>query len=296
MLGLLASHRGSRFIYKVEDLYPDIAVELGAVSRDGLTDRVLSRLSSRLLSHADTVVTLDQAMADVVRHRGARKVEIIPNWADGQAISPDSEAGRRFREEHGLEGRFIVLYSGNLGLAHRFDAVCTAAQILEGSDSHIMFLFVGDGPRLFEVKQAAGGLTNVRFLPYQPRENLRELYNAADMHLLTLRHEAAGLLVPSKYAAALGAGKPVLMVGGAGADLFKEIEIERVGWAVDHDDAQIISVLNSAAEGAESVSEFGERARKLFDRKYSREICTHTYFQLVVELTNDRTSRFELTE
>ena len=149
-------------------------------------------------------------------------MEVIPNWADGEAIRPDPEAGRGFRREHGLEDRFVALYSGNLGLAHRFDAVVEVAKMLEMSKPEALLMFVGGGPRLDSLRSAVDGLTNVRFLPYQPRERLGELYNAADAHLVTLRDEVAGLLVPSKYAAALAAGKPVLLVGGRGADLFDE--------------------------------------------------------------------------
>jgi glycosyltransferase involved in cell wall biosynthesis len=281
VLGRMAGRNGSKFVYKVEDLYPDVAVALGTISEGSIADRVFSRLSRWLLSGADAVVALDEAMAQRLKDRGARRVEVIPNWADGEAIRPDKEAGERFRREHDIEDRFVVLYSGNLGLAHRFVPVVEAAKRLEESKPEALVLFVGGGPRLEEVRAAVEGQSNVRFLPYQPRERLDELYNAADVHLVTLRDEVAGLLVPSKYAAALAAGKPVLLVGGRGADLFEEIQEARVGWALDHDPRLLEDAIVEAIERPAIVQGMGSRARALFDRKYSRTRCTEAWADLL---------------
>jgi glycosyltransferase involved in cell wall biosynthesis len=282
--GKVAQLRGSRFVYKVEDLYPDVAVALGAFEKRGIVDWFFSRVSSSLLRSADAVVALDTAMAEVLRERGARRVEVIPNWADGAAIYPDAKAGDRFRCEHGLEGQFVALYSGNLGLAHRFDAVCEAARKLEESESNVVFFFVGGGPRLEEVRYATRDLENIRFLPYQPRDRLHELYNSADLHLISLRDEVAGLLVPSKYAAALAAGKPVILVGGSGADLYGEIKEERVGWVCEHEPERVATAIRAAAGDRLLLAECGGRARALFERKYSRKAATKRWGELLREV------------
>ena len=197
-------------------------------------------------------------------------MEVIPNWADGEALAEDSAAGARFRAEHGLGERLVVLYSGNLGLAHRFDAVVAAARELATTAPAVLFLFVGAGPRLAEVQAGAAGLDNVRFLPYQPREALRALYSAADIHLVTLRDEVAGLLVPSKYAAALAGSRPVLLVGGRGTDLHTEITRERLGWALAHDPRGIAAVLAEAVSARAEVVTCGKLGRKTFERSYTR--------------------------
>lgn len=285
ILGIAARLRGSRFVYKVEDLYPDVAVALGTLSDGSLLARTLARLSRYLLSRADACVALDEAMRRVLCARGAQRAEVIPNWADGEAIRPDSEAGTRFRQEEDLGKDFLVLYSGNLGRAHRFDAVVEAAGILSDRQPPVRFLFVGEGPRLAEVRAATAWLGNVRFLPYQPRERLQELYNAADIHLVTLRDEAAGLLVPSKYPAALAAGKPVLIVGGRETDLHEEVARERVGWACAHSAERVASIVREAAEQPAELGAMGKRGRQLFDRKYSRRIATGKWLDLLCSLT-----------
>jgi colanic acid biosynthesis glycosyl transferase WcaI len=280
-LGLVARLRGARFVYKVEDLYPDVAVMLGALNAGSLVSRGAAWLSRLLLRRANVVVALDGAMAHALSGRGADTVEVIPNWADGRAIRPDAVAGAAFRQEHGLEGRFVVLYSGNLGLAHSFTAVTQAARTLATLEPRLLFLFVGAGPRLEEVQAEAWGLDNVRFMPYQPRERLRGLFNAADVHLVTLRNEVAGMVVPSKYPTALAAGKPVLLVGGLGTEMREEIEREGVGWCCNHDAAGVRAVLLHACRHPEAHDEMRAKARTLLERKYERRLCTRRWAELL---------------
>ena len=281
VLGLLARLRGARFVYKVEDLYPDVAMMLGTLQAGSLVARAAAGLSRLVLRRADAVVALDGAMAEALSRRGARKVDVIPNWADGRAIRPDAEAGPTFRREHDLEGRFVVLYSGNLGLAHDFTAVTDAARTLAEVEPRLLFLFVGGGSRLAEVRAATEGLANVRFMPYQPREVLRRLFNAADVHLVTLRDEVAGMVVPSKYAGALAAGKPVLLVGGRGTEMHEEIEREHLGWCCKHESAAVRAALLHACRHTEVLDGMGARARKLLERKYERRLCTRQWAELL---------------
>lgn len=285
LLGYLARFRGARFVYKVEDLYPDVAVALGTLAPRSFVTRLTGALSRRVLGRADLVVALDGAMAASLRARGARRVEVIPNWADGEAIRPTPGAGHGLRAEWGIGAReVVVLYSGNLGLAHRFDAVCAAAHRLAAAKAPVRWVFVGDGPRLAEVRSATAGLSTVGFFPYQPRERLGELYAAADLHLVTLRDEVSGLLVPSKYAAALAAGRPVLLVGGSGTDMHEEITREQVGWALPHDPEVLAATLASAAADPADLVLGGNAARKLFEGQYARSLATSRWAALLAEL------------
>jgi glycosyltransferase involved in cell wall biosynthesis len=270
LLGLIAQLKGSRLICKVEDLYPHVAVALSAMRGDSLTARGLGRLSAAILRRADLVITLDEAMTEKVRSAGCRSVEVIPNWADEAAIRPDPAAGRAFRNAHGLGERFVVLYSGNLGLAHRFDAVAEAAAICATAAPPVLFLFVGNGARLREVKQETAGLHNVRFMEYRPRNELNRLYNAADLHLVTLRDEVSGLLFPSKYPAALAAGKPVLVVGGRGAPLEREIREQNLGWTCAHDAAAVFQAVRDAFDNPGKHPAMARNARAVFEARYSR--------------------------
>jgi len=284
VLGLLARLRGARFVYKVEDLYPDVAVALGTFGRHSPAARFFGRLSRAVLARADAVVALDEAMGRALQARGARRVAVIPNWADGEALRPDPETGAGLRAVYGLGDRFVVLYSGNLGLAHRFDAVIAAAREIAPVRPDVLFLFVGGGPRLPEVKRLAADLANVRFLPYQPREALGALYNAADVHLVTLRDEVAGLLVPSKYAAALAAARPVLLVGGAETEIAREIEDQGLGWVCPHDPEAVMAALKEALQVRGLLEEQGARARAVFEGRYERGGATARWSRVLADV------------
>ncbi len=279
VLGVLARFKGSRFIYKVEDLYPDVAVALGALRERALTTRLLHAVSRAVLRRAETCVALDEAMAQQLERRGARRVQVIENWADGEAIRALPEAGREFRRAEGLGDDMLVLYSGNLGRAHRFDAVVEAMERLD--DAPMQFLFVGAGARLPEVRRALADHPHVNFLPYQPRSRLPEMYAAADLHLVTLEDAVGGLLVPSKYAAALAAEKPVLLVGGGEMSLVEEISRQKVGWACQHDPNAIEGALREAASDPEARRRMGARAREVFAAHYSRAQNTARWIELL---------------
>ena len=273
LLGLIARMKGSRFIYKVEDLYPEIAIALSTLKRQSLLTNFLSRLSSLVLRKADCVVALDNAMSERLQNVGAAFVDTIPNWADGAAIRPDPQAGQSFRKANDLEGKFVVLYSGNAGLAHRFDAVMEAAKRCATEIPEVLFLFVGNGARSNEIRESATRLKNVRFMDYQARETLNELYNAADIHLVTLRDEVSGLLFPSKYPAALAAGKPVLLVGGQSAPFAREIQVNKLGWSCPHTSWMVVRALQAAIKNPGMLSAMGRTARHVFADRYSKTIA-----------------------
>lgn len=283
LVGLLAQWRGCKLVYKVEDLYPDIAVALGKMRPGTLAHRVFHRLSLLLLSRADRVVALDRAMAGTLEARGARRVDVIPNWSDGDAIRPEPRAGQEMRRMMGWGDSFVVLYSGNMGLAHRFDAVLDAARNMQESGFDMLFAFVGGGVRREEIVQASERLANVQVYGYRRREELNDLYNAADLHLVTLRNGVMGLLVPSKYAAALAAGKPVLVVGGVGSDLHEEVRQLGLGWVCAHRSSEVTAALHDAMNDPASLQAMGQRAREAFRARYSRAEATCRWARLLAE-------------
>ncbi len=286
-LGAALRWRGARFVYKVEDLYPEIGFALGVLSERSVLGRVLSRASRWVLRTADAVVGLDGAMAAALEARGARRVEVIPNWADGARLHPDATAGARFRSEHGLGDRFIVLYAGNHGLAHRFDAVLEAARLLAVREPRALFLFVGDGPRRGEVRDAAAGSPNMTVMEYQPGARLNALLNAGDLHLVTVRDEVAGMLFPSKYPAALAVGKPVLLAGGRGTAIAEEIAREGLGFACRHEPGEIAHAVLEGCNDPAGLRAAGDAGRRVFEERYERRSATGRWADLITALVRE---------
>jgi len=225
---VLARLRGARAVHWAQDLYPEVAEGVGVIDEDGLLARTMRGLSNWALRGHDRVVTVGRCMRErLVRERGLdpETVSVIPNWPPS-VVEPVPHDENPFRAEHDLDGRFVVMYSGNMGLAHPFDAVLDAAARLRGEAPDVLFLFVGEGPRKDELRQQVRrrGLDNVRFLPFQPMERLHQSLSAADLHLVTMRPELEGLVVPSKLYGALGAGRPALFLGPSGSEAARVIE------------------------------------------------------------------------
>ncbi len=272
-LGLALSRlRGARSVFWVMDVYPELACELGVLGRRSFATSVLSRLGRFPLSRSDVVIALGQTMADRLRSMGARRVEVIHNWADGEAIRPGPAESNPLRAAWGWDDRFVVLYSGNLGLAHEFDTVLGAAEALRG-EKDLLFAFVGEGPRLKEVREevARRGLPNVEFRPHVRRDELGNCLGAGDLHLLTMREGIPGLLVPSKIYGILAAGRPTLYVGPGEGEVPRMLREAACGTRVcAGDSAGLAAAIRGYRSDGERRAEEGRRARELFERRFTK--------------------------
>lgn len=228
--------RRTRHVHWAQDLYPELAEELGVLPRGGWMAGLLRRLSTQALRGCDRVIAVGRCMRDRLLQRGLDpgRTAVVPNWGHGAwpGLPGDPEMNP-FRQAHGLTGRFVVMYSGNFGMAHPFGSILEAATRLQASHPQAIFVLVGDGPRRSWLRDevAARGLANVLFLPYQPRETLAQSLGAADLHLATMEDNLCGLVVPSKVAGVVSAGRPCLFIGpreSEAARLLLEHEIGEV--------------------------------------------------------------------
>jgi len=282
---LVARRRAARSIYWVMDVYPELAFRLGVLRPGSPAGRLLSRIARSTLRGSDAVVALGESMAERLAAAGARSVTTIHNWADGEAIRPRPAEGHPQREAWGWERRFVVLYSGNMGLAHEFETVLEAAELLRGTEA-VRIAFVGGGPRRAEVEREVRrrGLTNVEFRPYVEREQLGLSLTAGDVHLLTLRDGMPGLLVPSKIYGILAAGRPTVYVGPETGEIADIIRAGRCGTRVAAGDARgLARAIERYARDAALREEEGRRARRLFEDRFDRPRALHAFLRLIQE-------------
>ncbi len=204
------------------------------------------------------------------------RIRVIPNWADMEAIRPVAAADNPLRREWGLQGKFVVCYSGNMGRAHEFDTILDAAQRLAVSAAEIRFLFIGGGAqrRLIEAAAQRRGLANVLFRPYQSRESLSLSLGVGDAHLVSLRPELEGYIFPSKLYGILAAGRPVVFVGDPEGEIALLVQREGIGAAVRQGDAAGLADELARLAGDAAVREaMGARARALLCERYDKAIA-----------------------
>ncbi len=215
LAGYLAARRlGVPFVMSYRDVFPEVARLLEDFQSETV-NRVLDGINRFLVRKADRIVALGETMRQkLVDEKGAdpRRVVVIPDWADCSAITPGPKRNR-FSEAHGLAEKFVVMHSGNLGLAQGLEILVQAAAYLNEFPA-IEVVFVGDGVKRAGLQEQvrALGLSNVRFLPYEPKEGLRDSFASADLFVVSLRRGLAGYIVPSKLYGILAAGRPFVGV------------------------------------------------------------------------------------
>ncbi|MBS0658855.1 MAG: glycosyltransferase family 4 protein [Verrucomicrobia bacterium] len=291
----LRRRTGGALVHWCQDIYPELAEELGVLGRGGFVARVLRRISTRSLQACDGIVSLGRCMSERLVARGLdpARLHLVPNWADHTNVHPLPRGASPLRSELGFAaGDFVVMYSGNFGLAHPFEAILEAAVSLAG-DRRIRFLLAGDGPRAATVREgvARRALPNVTFLPLQPRARLAESLGAADLHLVSMFDRLCGLVVPSKYYGVMAAGRPVAFLGPRGSEVARSLEECQAGVALDESDARgLVDAIRRLAEQPDAWSKTAEaatQAGRVFDLPTCAEKLTRAWEH---SLANRRTS------
>jgi glycosyltransferase involved in cell wall biosynthesis len=270
-----AAWRGSVLINWLQDLFPEVASALAPNAFPSWLEKGLIAARDRSLRLAARNVVLSEGMQARLVARGidARRVEVIPNWANAAEVVPRTTAESQTRRRLGLDPCFVVGYSGNLGRAHEFETLLGAARLLR-SDPDVAFLITGGGAKAASLQQAvqAEGLTNLVFQDYQPPELLGDSLAAADVHFVSLLPAMEGLIVPSKIYGILAAGRPAVFVGDPDGDVARLIGRSECGITVAvGQSARLARELRALRDDPQRVIAMGLRARSLALARYTSE-------------------------
>jgi len=267
--------KGAALVNWTQDLFPEIAESLH-VPGIVLVAPVLRRLRNLSLKLARTNVVLGEGMAARLRAEGVApdKIEVIHNWSPVEMEPPSAQpTANPLRAEWNLGRKFVVGYSGNFGRAHDFSTVLDAAALLRDlPELHILFVGAGAQRAWVEAHVADLGLTNVSFQPYQPLDRLALSLSVPDVHLVSLKPELEGLIVPSKFYSVLAAGRPVLFVGDPKSEMARRIDEADCGRAFPPGaHADLAAAIRQLASHPEKVAKMGERAHDLWAAHFQRK-------------------------
>jgi colanic acid biosynthesis glycosyl transferase WcaI len=265
LLGVvLSKRRGSRHFVYEQDMYPDVAVDLGQFKRGGITDRLVGFLADFARRDANGIIALGLCMKERLVARGipAERILVAENWANGEAIRPMSRPGD--------PSELVLLYSGNFGLAHDVETLTSAMLNLRESPE-FRFLFVGGGGRrsALEAFCKANSIDHAEFRDYVPRDQLSAGLAAGDIGIVTQHNVCCGTVVPSKLYGILAAGRPVLFIGPKAATPALTIARHDCGWQIEPGDVNsLCDLLRYLAANPEIVREAGIRARQALITHY----------------------------
>lgn len=255
----------------IQDYEIDAAFDLGLLPSGGLLHRFAKGCERLVRRGFARFSTISPSMLERLSQKGIdpARATLFPNWVDVETIRP-MDGENALRRELGIErDQIVLLYSGNMGMKQGLEILPQLASRLR-DHKNLHFIFCGDGAYRPQLEQAVADLENVSFLPLQPLERLNELLNAADIHLLTQRADAADLVMPSKLTGMLASGRPVIATAAPGTQVARAVEGH--GIAVVPDDLQALAdAAVVLAENPELRRSLGYAAREFAERELARD-------------------------
>jgi glycosyltransferase involved in cell wall biosynthesis len=286
-IGLVIARRyRAPFLVISEDVFPEIATELGRLTNPILV-ALLRRLVGYYLEHADHVVAIGERMKErlVVKGAARERVTVIPNWVDTSAVRPEPR-DNAWAREHRLDGKFVVMHSGNVGHAQNLDNLVRATTFLRDLDD-IAVPIIGFGARHAELRDLVSRLEadHVFFLEYQQRALLPQSLGAAHLHYVGLAKGLSGFVVPSRVYGVLAAGRPVIVAADPDSETAQLVSEVGCGVVLPPDRPELLAgMLRDAHGGKLDLERMGALGREYVEREADRSVALARYRSLVNSL------------
>lgn len=239
---------GGKLMYQIMDFNPEQVIAVKYSGNKAILDAMMW-WDKRSCRKADVVVTLGRDMQETLikRFEGEKLPNnvVINNWIDETQVYPlpaDDEHVMAFKKEHGLDGKFVIMTSGNIGLYYDFENILKIME--EHKDNKdVVFAFVGSGvvkPKLKEYAKEHH-LQNVVFIPFQKKEDINYSLNAGDVHIVTNAKGIKGVSVPSKIYGVLAVNKPIWGILEEGSEAWRIVEDAKCGVLIEAGDYENMS-------------------------------------------------------
>ena len=294
VLGLLgfffAKWYKAKFVYYCNDIYPDIGIITGKLTNPTI-NFLLDKITLFSFRNANKVICIGEAMQRKIINKNISKdrVIVIHNWADTSKLFPLAKNENPFVQTHGLHDKFIVAYSGNIGLTQNLLCILEVANYFK-INNKVGFLIIGEGAsksKLIKlVKQY--NLSNVNFLPYQPKETLQYSLSAADIHLIPFQKGLAGVMLPSKVYNILACGRPFISWVDKQSEIYDIAHKFKCGITPPAGSVRnMIRAINWAIKHPESLKKLGENGRKVATEYFDRKVSTSKFCKVLENVMSD---------
>ena len=223
-------------------------------------------------------------MREVILDKGvdSGRIVIVENWPE-QSVAEANSNEREFRRQHDLDGKFVVMYSGNMGLFHSFDSILRVALRLRDRDD-IAFVFVGQGARKREIVDAARSVGNIYVFDHQPEDKFSDMLASGDVHFVSLRAGYEGLIVPSKFYSILASGRPVIYEGKKKGEVARVIDEESCGVVIEPDSVDLLEKAITNYISSPSLREsHALRARLAYESRFERTVLASRYAHALLD-------------
>lgn len=275
------------FIYNLQDLFPKVAIELGALTNP-LAIKGFEGLERLVLTQANALSVICEGFKEHAVRLGVapERVYVIPNFTDAALITPQAHSS--YREAWGIaKDEVVLLFSGRMGYSQALDDVVAAWGLLrdEAEALKLRLVMVGDGAARADAERALAGDERVTFAPVQPREQLGDLLALADIGLAPLKAGLGGLSVPSKLLGLMASGCACIAQAEEGTDTERFVHEAGAGLVTPPGDVQALAdAMRSLATDKARRDEMGARGREAVVARYSEEVVVDAYEQMLLEV------------
>ena len=286
MLGVIGKRvKKAKLIYNIQDFNPE-QVRAVQFTQSKLVLGIMMTLDKYSCKQADRVVVVGRDMIETLKTRFTDLPDYayINNWINEEEIIPlpaDHRQVVQFKQKYDLQDKFVVMYSGNIGLYYDLQNIVKVIEKFQDR-SDVTFAFIGEGSVLEELRdyQKRHQVTNVVFIPYQDKSSLVYSLNAGDVHFVVNAKGIKGVSVPSKLYGVMAAGKPVLGILEEGSEARLIVEEAGCGISVDPGDYEAIEALIQKfieMKDSQQLKEMGSRGREYLVNYLTKDVSIRKY-------------------
>ncbi|MEH1919114.1 glycosyltransferase family 4 protein [Nostoc sp.] len=280
-------------VLNVQDILPEAAVRIGLLKNKWMI-RTLAALEKLAYRTAHTISVITDGFRENLVNKGVpvNKIVCIPNWVNVNFIRPLPKQSNSWISSHQLNGKFVVLYSGNIALTQGLETVIEAAVCLRHIKD-IVFVIVGESRALQRLQEycLSNGADNVLLLPLQPREKLPEMLAASDVGLIVQKHNVISFNMPSKIPLLLASGRPIVGSVPATGTAAKAIELSGGGIVVEPESPQAMAAaVHDLYANPALAKKLGNTGRQFAEENYSLEQALDRYEWLFSHIVTNRKS------
>ncbi|MFB3892652.1 MAG: glycosyltransferase family 4 protein [Phycisphaerae bacterium] len=272
--------------YFLLDVFPDALERMGRIRQGGIIGRTWRFFNKLCYRRAERTVVLGRDMAAMLRRDyglDAGRIAYVPHWSVMEVARPRPFDGNPLAAELGLKDKFVVQYSGNMGLWHDMDILVKAAHELR-SRPDIHFLFIGGGMRRRAAEELSRslGLTNITWLNFVPKERLPESLSCCHASIISLRAGLSGMAVPCKLYGILASGRAVIGHVPADSEVGLAVTEENCGLVIPPGDLNsLVAGIRELAADRVLTEEMGRRAFAAYQAKYTLEQAVRAFARLL---------------
>lgn len=280
----------AKYIYNIQDFNPEQIIAIGYY-KSKLVLKAMMWVDKFSCKIADKVIIVGRDMVETLkgRFKGENVITycIINNWIDEKEIYPlpvDNEKVIAFKRKYGLDGKFIIMYSGNIGLYYDLENLMRVITKFSNKED-VVFAFVGEGSvrdKLVLYKEEHH-LDNVKFIPYQDKADLIYSLNTADVHWVVNAQGIKGVSVPSKLYGVMAAGKPVLGVLEKGSEARLIIEETGCGFVTEPNNYnEVTKIIQKFIEERDAIGNMGVSGREYLVRNLTKELSIRKHIEEIL--------------